>query len=511
MLVVLLLVSPLAVPRACEAVQESGPLVINELMIDPSAVTDAKGEWIELYNISSEPVNLRNWAMGDGKRDYFHIESDLIMGPGAYAVLARNGNAATNGGVPADYAYRGMSLANTADSVALYDPEGVLVDIITYDKSSFHIQKGCSLELIFPLLENGDGNNWKQSSSPYGDGDKGTPGMRNSAYDDPGDDPVLAYPPQLLVFGQQNEVLISYYCSEIHELSLAAAALDPPQLFEAMDALSGASILVQRMGALAHGLSAIRARSLVPELDAQLGCCRAILEHHVETEQSVTVPTALFCDNKGQYYHHGKAGLLKTLLAELGLAMKVQNTGDITVESLEGYELVIITNPQTPFSEGEVSAIGEYLANGGNLLVTGQYYEYIFADELNRLTAVHGIMFTDTLVIDGSSNTGKPYFPLITSLDRAFFPSPVEEVHYAYGCVLRIDGATPLLFAEATAEVVDQQGELVQVPGRPVLAAVSGDGSVLALSSSTLVTTSLFRGDNYGALKQMLLLLLGDA
>ena len=189
--------------------------------------------------------------------------------------------------------------------------------------------------------------------------------------------------------------------------------------------------------------------------------------------------------------------------------MTVQNTGAITPESLRGHLLVILTNPQESFSPDEVGAIQGYLSEGGNLLITGQYFKYIMADELNSITREHGIEFTETEVVDLKSNTGKYYYPLITALDPSIFPPGVEAVQYANGCVLELQGATPLLYADETAEVLDAQGQFIPGAGRPILAALSAAGSVLAISSSTIITTSLFRGDNYGALRQMLCMLLG--
>ncbi len=486
------------------------PIVINELMINPHAVTDARGEWIELHNSGGEPVDLRNWSLRDGKRDSITIGTGLIVEPGGYVVLARNGDTSQNGGVHADYVYRGMRLANTSDSIFLQDPSGGSMDSVIYSKDTFALPIGCSIELRHPGLENADGCSWGISRQEFGDGDRGTPGMRNSVYADPSVAPLMAYPPQLLVFGKNNDAMVQSYCAELNELSKSVLDLSADDRCDALVHLAEASVMLQRISSLAHGLTALRARSLLPELDACILECRAILDSGQPAPPEDTRPTALFCDTKGQYYHHGRAGLLRTLIGELGMDMKVQNTGDITPESLRGHMLVIVTNPQERFDQGEVRAIQGYLAAGGNLLITGQYFKYIMADELNCITAEHGIMFTETEIVDMQSNTGKYYYPLISGLDPSIFPPGVKAVHYANGCVLELYGAIPLLYADETAEVLDGEGQSIPGTGRPILAALSADGTVLAISSSTMITTSLFRGDNYGALREMLSMLIGN-
>ena len=38
-------------------------VVINEIMANPHAVPDERGEWIELRNLDAQPVDLRGWQI----------------------------------------------------------------------------------------------------------------------------------------------------------------------------------------------------------------------------------------------------------------------------------------------------------------------------------------------------------------------------------------------------------------------------------------------------------------
>jgi hypothetical protein len=87
---------------ACGQVCTAGMLVINELMMDPLAVDDTQGEWFELYNPQPFPIDIRGFVIKDLGSDTHTITSALpiIVPAGGVAVLARNANMATNGGVP---------------------------------------------------------------------------------------------------------------------------------------------------------------------------------------------------------------------------------------------------------------------------------------------------------------------------------------------------------------------------------------------------------------------------
>ena len=78
-------------------------LYISEFLANPKAVKDEAGEWIELYNADSQSVNLRGWQLRDLGSDHYPIVVDLVIEPGQYVVLARNGDTASNGGVLSSY------------------------------------------------------------------------------------------------------------------------------------------------------------------------------------------------------------------------------------------------------------------------------------------------------------------------------------------------------------------------------------------------------------------------
>ncbi|MFA5877960.1 MAG: VWA domain-containing protein [Candidatus Staskawiczbacteria bacterium] len=57
----------------------SGQIIINEIMQNPAAVSDANGEWFELYNTTQSDINLLNCIIGDGGGDAHIIHSSFIV------------------------------------------------------------------------------------------------------------------------------------------------------------------------------------------------------------------------------------------------------------------------------------------------------------------------------------------------------------------------------------------------------------------------------------------------
>ncbi|GGL77656.1 ExeM/NucH family extracellular endonuclease [Wenxinia marina] len=175
----------------------SGPapepqIVITEILQNPSAVSDDNGEWFEIHNAGSASVNLSGWTISDNGSDSHVIAGDLVVAPGAYAVLGRNGDTATNGGVAVDYVYGSIALANSDDEIVLTDAEGIERDRVEYDGGpAFPDPAGASMALDDPALDNSDAANWSVSTAMFGDGDKGTPGAANVTPPPPVE-PVLA-------------------------------------------------------------------------------------------------------------------------------------------------------------------------------------------------------------------------------------------------------------------------------------------------------------------------------
>ncbi len=166
-------------------------LLITEFLADPKAVKDEAGEWLELYNADMAAVNLNGWTLADLDNDRHTIAQDLFIQPGQYLVLARNGDAATNGGVTAAYVYQSLALANSSDELILLAPDGAEIDrVIWGDGAMTTVKVGAANQRTTldanPLWES------SQDAWPGSAGDKGTPG---TAYQPPIVTPTTTPPP----------------------------------------------------------------------------------------------------------------------------------------------------------------------------------------------------------------------------------------------------------------------------------------------------------------------------
>ncbi|HLO59446.1 MAG TPA: DUF4493 domain-containing protein [Bacteroidales bacterium] len=163
-----------------------GDLLITEIMYDPVALTDTYGEWIEIYNNTTESIDLGDVVIRKGTTEHHTINGPLMLAAGAYAVLARSETALSGN----KYVYgSSLSLNNTGTTLSLYNygtdgTDGSLIFAVDYSQSAFPGGTGASIGLS-PLKMNKEeailGSSWCVSKSAYSTGDLGTPGTVNDS------------------------------------------------------------------------------------------------------------------------------------------------------------------------------------------------------------------------------------------------------------------------------------------------------------------------------------------
>ena len=165
--------------------QAAGPgdVIINEVMQDPASVGDSQGEWFELYNSTGHAIDIDGWIIRDDAANLHAINhgGPLIIAAKGYLVLGNNADQLTNGGYRCDYEYSGFTLSNSDDEIVL-EQEGTEIDRINYDGGPIWPDPtGASMAWLGPPGENNDGGRWViEGVVNYGDGDWGTPGMKNT-------------------------------------------------------------------------------------------------------------------------------------------------------------------------------------------------------------------------------------------------------------------------------------------------------------------------------------------
>ena len=151
-------------------------LIITEIMPNPESVSDSRGEWFEILNADSIVIDLNGWTIMDEGNDTHVITTNIEINPGQYMVFGRNGNDTENGGYIADYTYSSFQLDNSEDEIIIIDSDNNIVDNVSYD-DTFPYSNGVSMYLKNINYDNNLDSSWAASSSVYGDGDMGTPGL----------------------------------------------------------------------------------------------------------------------------------------------------------------------------------------------------------------------------------------------------------------------------------------------------------------------------------------------
>jgi hypothetical protein len=118
--------SGVVTPDEPRAPGSHGEVIVSELMFDPTVVTDAVGEWIELHNTTAAALVLTGCVISDDRSDDFSL-GPLLIPAGGYVVLGRSAEAAPM----VDQIYTGMVLANTTDEIVVTCGD-VLIDRIAY-------------------------------------------------------------------------------------------------------------------------------------------------------------------------------------------------------------------------------------------------------------------------------------------------------------------------------------------------------------------------------------------
>ena len=182
-------------PNTAEPVK----VVINEIMFHPyhtlNTPENMGQEYIELFNLGAESVNLSGWRLSDGVEFTF---GQVVLGAGQYLVVAADVNAFKAKYPQVHNVVGGWVgwLSNSGERIELVDNTGLVIDALRYsDEGDWAVRElgpvesshrgwqwsdqtdggGKSLELINPAMPNEYGQNWAAGLT-----NDGTPGTVNS-------------------------------------------------------------------------------------------------------------------------------------------------------------------------------------------------------------------------------------------------------------------------------------------------------------------------------------------
>ena len=142
--------------------QVGASIVITEIMFKPS-VDDH--EWIEIYNASTEPINLQDWTIADPNYEGTITSDSFVVEPGEYAIISQ----VAIGGFecPSIVAEGWPYLNNDGDEIFIKNADGETVDHAFYSVEGTW-SDDVSAERISIYADGADPNNWKPSRDPSG-------------------------------------------------------------------------------------------------------------------------------------------------------------------------------------------------------------------------------------------------------------------------------------------------------------------------------------------------------
>ncbi len=153
------------------------PLVISEIFYLPPA---DQTEWVEVYNQSAYPLDLKNWTVEDATGSPKTVSTQsLVIAPAAYAVIAQDAArfraAFTEVTAPVIQPAGWPSLNNTGDLVVIRLSNGLVLDSLEY-ADDWGGRTGVSLERIAMPFASNNPANWGSCIGAQG----ATPGAKNS-------------------------------------------------------------------------------------------------------------------------------------------------------------------------------------------------------------------------------------------------------------------------------------------------------------------------------------------
>ena len=214
------------VVRICYYRPKAYDVVIHEIMADPDPPVELpNGEFVELYNRSAFPINLRDWTFKYGS--YTKTIPSMTLPSKGYLLIVRD-SSYLNFAKCAVVFTSSSSLSNEGTNLVLKDSRNHVIHSVSYSpdwyRGTFKEEGGWSLEMTDPENPCGCMDNWGPSKDLSG----GTPGRVNSIYSvnpDEGSPKVLR---AVISDSAELEMTFSEEMDSISMLSLAGWRINHP-------------------------------------------------------------------------------------------------------------------------------------------------------------------------------------------------------------------------------------------------------------------------------------------
>lgn len=197
-------------------------VILTEIFADPSPqVGLPNAEYVEIYNRSNNPIDLKNWIFTDGSSKAAF--PSLLLLPKQYLVITASANAKLFSGNMAGVS--NFPTLNNAGDHLMLKVNGQTIDSVNYNLDWYHdIDKqdgGWALELIDPENTCAESENWTVSEDTSG----GTPGKQNSVF---ANKPDVTGPKLETAIASSDSVLLLNFNEKLsNDLTSVSFAIEP--------------------------------------------------------------------------------------------------------------------------------------------------------------------------------------------------------------------------------------------------------------------------------------------
>lgn len=200
----------------------AGDVVINELMADPDpAIGLPSAEFVELFNTTSQDIDITNWTITDGS-SVGTIPSFVLPANGFVILTTTTSQGSFTAFGTAIGVSSFPSLNNSGDHLQLKTQNGLVVDDVNYTDDWYNdaskADGGWTLERKNPFTTCGGANNWSASTNPIG----GTPGSQNSIFDST---PDVTAPQIISATAVASDTIIIVFNETLDSLQVATDAV----------------------------------------------------------------------------------------------------------------------------------------------------------------------------------------------------------------------------------------------------------------------------------------------
>ena len=118
-----------------------GDIVFTEIMMDPEAVADSLGEWVELYNLSDKELDLSSHRIEDAGKNSYEFPEGTKIGAGEFLVVGRSEEGGAEVQVVAEY---GFTLNNSKQFITAADDDAaeIFEEMVVVGTSGSGIEMG---------------------------------------------------------------------------------------------------------------------------------------------------------------------------------------------------------------------------------------------------------------------------------------------------------------------------------------------------------------------------------